>query len=98
MPFSGCLRLSFCSSVAELLAIPGGVERFDGGAEDRNAGFLQPARKIQRRLPAELDDHAFDEARDSWLASRNGPPFSRSQMFRISSCVSGSKNSRSLVS
>ena len=101
MPLSGCFRSELLEQVAELLAIAGGVEGIDGGAEDGDAGFLETAREVQRGLSAELDDDAFDQTRG--LASvgvgrLNGPPFSRSQMLRMSSCVSGSKKSRSLVS
>ena len=58
----GLLEAELLQQRAKLLAIPGGVERFDRGAENRNAGFLQSLGEIQRRLAAELDDDAFDEA------------------------------------
>ena len=72
--------------------------RIDGGAEDRHAGFLQARGEVQRRLAAELDDHAFARRPRLRLRRSNGLPFRRSQMFSTSSCVSGSKKSRSLVS
>ena len=70
MPLSGCLQVQLLQQLAKLLAIAGGVERIDGGAEDRHAGFLQAAGEIQRRLAAELDDHAFDQVRRSLIAKR----------------------------
>src|SRR5262245_22711581 len=43
---------------AESLAVFGQVDRFGAGADDRNAGLVQPHRQVQRRLAAELHDHA----------------------------------------
>ena len=58
----GLFQAEFLQQVAELLAIAGGVEGFDGGAEDRDAGFFQAAGEVERGLSAELDDDAFDKA------------------------------------
>jgi len=51
----GLLDGEFLQQGAELLAVAGDIQRFDGCAEDRNAGFLETAGEIQRRLAAELD-------------------------------------------
>ena len=58
MPFAGCLRLSCCDQRREPLAILGKIDAVGRRAEDRNARQLQPLRKLQRRLAAELDDQA----------------------------------------
>ena len=44
---------------AEAAAVLGQVDRVDRGAEQREAGLLEGARQLQRRLAAELDDHAL---------------------------------------
>ena len=42
----------------KLLAILGRLDRLDARADDRHARLLEPPREVQRRLPAELHDHA----------------------------------------
>ncbi len=42
----------------KLLAVFGEVDRFGRGADDGHAGGAQALREVERRLPAELDDHA----------------------------------------
>ena len=49
--------------LAESLAVFGEVDRFGRGADDGHAGRAQALREIQRRLPAELHDHADFRAR-----------------------------------
>ena len=67
---------------AEPLAVLGQVDALGARADDRHARRLQRPRQVQRRLAAELDDHAH-RAR------------SRSQTLSTSSTVSGSKKRRS---
>ncbi len=55
-------RLAETQLVDQLLeqfAILGGLDRVDTRADDRHAGFLQSSRQVQRRLTAELNDHAI---------------------------------------
>ena len=42
----------------EPLAVLGEVDAVDAGADDRRAGRFQRLGQVQRRLAAELDDHA----------------------------------------
>ena len=44
--------------LAEPLAILGAIDRVGAGAEDRHAGLRERDRELERRLAAELDDHA----------------------------------------
>ena len=44
---------------AEAAAVLGQVDRVDRRAEQRHAGLLERAGELQRRLAAELDDHAL---------------------------------------
>ncbi len=44
---------------AEAAAVLGQVDRLRRGAEQRHAGRLQARRELERRLAAELDDHAL---------------------------------------
>ena len=43
----------------EAAAVLGEVDRVDRGAEQPGAGLLDRARQLERRLAAELDDHAL---------------------------------------
>ena len=76
----------------EALAVLGEVDRVGARAEHRDARRFERVRELQRRLPAERDDHA----------RRAAAPVARScsasQTLRTSSVVSGSKKRRSLVS
>ena len=47
---------------AERAALLGEVDRARRGADDRHAVVLEPLREAERRLPAELADHARDRA------------------------------------
>ena len=58
MPLSGCLSPSSLHQLGEALAVLGEVDAVGRGAEDRHARLLQLLGELQRRLPAELDDHA----------------------------------------
>ena len=58
MPLGGCRRPSSCKHVLEPLAVFGHVDHVGAGADDLDAGGFQPAGQIERRLPAELHDHA----------------------------------------
>ena len=40
----------------------GQIDRVRGGAEDRHVGLFQRTREFQRRLAAELHDHAMQRA------------------------------------
>ena len=46
----------------EAVAILGEVDGIGRGAEDRHFGILQRLRQLERRLAAELHDHAFELA------------------------------------
>jgi hypothetical protein len=46
----------------EALAVLGEVDGVGRGAEDRDARILQRLRELQRRLAAELHDHALERA------------------------------------
>jgi hypothetical protein len=58
MPFFGCLRSSLMQQLLEPVAVLGQVDHVRRGAEDRNAGLFQRVGELQRRLAAELHDHA----------------------------------------
>ncbi len=61
---AGRLRnLQIFEQLAELLAVFGEVDRFGRCADDGHAGRAQALGEIQRRLPAELHDHADLRAR-----------------------------------
>ena len=94
--------LSFCSRSAVRFLISRGVERIDAGSQNRNARFnLQPdSARIQSgvcppncTMTPSRSDHICHPSLRALLVQIAG-----SQMFRMSSCVSGSKKSRSLVS
>ncbi len=54
----GAGNLQVVEQLAEQLAVFGQVDVFGVGADDRHAEALQRQRQIERRLPAELHDHA----------------------------------------
>ena len=58
MPLAGCFRSQPAQNVGELLPVFGVLDRIDAGADDRHAGIGQRPGQVQRRLPAELHDHA----------------------------------------
>ena len=62
MPLAGCLRPEPLHQRGEALAVFGEVDAVGRGAEDRHARLLQLLGQLQRRLPAELDDHADELA------------------------------------
>ncbi len=57
-PFAGDGIFRSSSNLSEALAILGEIDIFRIGADDRHARGLQRQRQRQRRLAAELDDHA----------------------------------------
>src|ERR1039457_2390293 len=60
---SGGLRdVEFFEKFSETLAVFGQIDRFGRGADDVDACSLEGQRKIQRRLTAELHDHADGRA------------------------------------
>ena len=59
MPYGGCGMPQLREQLAEASAVLGGVDRVRRRAEDRHAGRLEREREPQRRLSAELDDHAL---------------------------------------
>jgi hypothetical protein len=69
---------------AEALAVLGAVDRVGAGAEDRHAGLGQRLRQLQRRLAAELHDHAVAAARDRTIVQHvlevSGSKYSRSEV------------------
>ena len=58
MPLAGCRRSSRRKQRGEFLAVLGVFDRVDAGADDRHAGGGQGPGQVQRRLAAELHDHA----------------------------------------
>ena len=58
MALTGWAMPSRCSRLLEPLAVLGQVDGVGRGAEDRHAGLLQRLGQLQRRLAAELHDHA----------------------------------------
>ena len=62
MPFSGWRSFSLLDQLGEAVAVFGEVDGIRRGAEDRHAGFFQRAGQLQRRLAAELHDHAVQRA------------------------------------
>ena len=85
VPHGGALSPSFSMHLAEALAILGAIDRVGRRAEQLDARLRQPDREAQRRLPAELHDHAVAASRPRTMLS-------------TSSSVSGSKYNRSAVS
>ena len=80
----GVVRLAQAEPVQQLLealAVLGEIDRIRRGAEDRHPGRLQRMRELERRLAAELDDHAQKLAAAA----------STRQISSTSSAVSGSK-------
>jgi hypothetical protein len=57
----GLRRSSLCK-LLEAVAVLGEVDGVGRGAEDRDAGLFQRVGELQRRLAAELDDHAEQRA------------------------------------
>ena len=53
------LQAQLVDQLGEALAVLGQVDAVRRGAEDRDAVGLQLGGELQRRLPAELDDHAL---------------------------------------
>jgi hypothetical protein len=51
-------QLELGQELLEALAVLGDVDRVGAGADDRHAGGGEPARQVERRLPAVLHDHA----------------------------------------
>jgi hypothetical protein len=80
----GRAQAQLLEQLAEAAAILGAVDGVGAGPQQLDARVHQRHRQPQRRLAAELDDHAFG--------------FSASMISSTSSRVSGSKNSRSDVS
>ena len=62
MPFFGCFSLQLVEQALEAVAVLGEVDGVGRGAEDRHVGRFQRARELQRRLAAELHDHAVQRA------------------------------------
>ena len=58
----GLFELELVDQRRKPLAVFGQIDRVGRGAEDRDARRLQRLRQIERRLPAELDDHALQRA------------------------------------
>ncbi len=58
----GLLELELVDQLGEALAVFGQVDRIGRSAEDRDPGIFQRLRQLERRLPAELDDHAHQRA------------------------------------
>ena len=58
MALIGWAMLKPVQQALETLAVLGQVDGVGRGAEDRHAGLLQRVRQLQRRLAAELHDHA----------------------------------------
>ena len=58
VPFGGRGNLQIVEQLAEQLAVFGEIDVLGIGADDRHAEPLQRQRQIQRRLAAELHDHA----------------------------------------
>ena len=58
MPFGGLPEAELVDQAGEALAVLGEVDRVGRGAEDRDPLLLQRRGELERRLPAELDDHA----------------------------------------
>ena len=56
------LRAQFPAADLEALTVFGQVDRVGRGAEDRDAGFFEGRRQFQRRLAAQLHDHALERA------------------------------------
>ena len=56
------LQMQLVEHALEAVAVFGKVDRFRRGAEDRHVGRFQRAREFQRRLAAELHDHAMQRA------------------------------------
>ena len=81
----GRRNLQIVEQFAESFAILGQIDIFGIGADDRHAGGLQRQRQRQRRLPAELHDHAVGL-------------FGVAQCSELLRASSGSKYRRSLVS
>ena len=90
MPLTGCRNPTFWSSTRNRSRSPAASIECDARADDRHARFFEPLGQVKRRLPAELNDHAYNQPRPA-AGPWNGRPLSRWQMFRMSSCVSGSK-------
>ena len=82
MPLSGWRSFSLWMQLLEALAVLGEVDGVGRGAEDRDAGGLERLGELERRLAAELHDHAQKLA----LAAAR-----RSTSSITSSAVSGSK-------
>ena len=57
------LEAELVEQALEAVAIFGKIDRVDRSAEDRRAGLLDRARELQRRLAAELHDHALQLSR-----------------------------------
>ena len=72
----GLLEAELVEQPLEAVAVLGEVDRIDRRAEDRRAGLLDRARELQRRLAAELHDHALQRSRFAapWPGSRARPP------------------------
>ena len=58
MPLAGCFRPSRRQDSLKLLAVFGDFDAVDAGADDRHAGVRKRPGQVQRRLAAELHDHA----------------------------------------
>ena len=58
MPLAGCLRSSRLQQLLKLLAVFRRLDRVHARPDDRHAGGGQRPGQIQRRLPAELHNHA----------------------------------------
>ena len=55
-------QLELVEQLLEAVAVLGEIDRVGRGAEDRHLGLLQRLGELQRRLAAELHDHAMQRA------------------------------------
>ena len=55
------LQAEFVEQALEAVAVLGEIDRVDRGAEDRRARLFDDMGELQRRLAAELHDHALEE-------------------------------------
>ena len=78
------LQPQLAEHAAEPLAILGDVDRLERRAQQRHALLLQPPRQPQRRLAAELGDHARAAARARSPRARPRPSAARSTGGRTS--------------
>ena len=62
MPLCGWLQLELVEQLLEAVAVLGEVDGVRRGAEDRHVGLLQRLGELERRLAAELHDHAVQRA------------------------------------